>query len=597
MSKETIIKISRSKYIEESLEVALIRLDTLFHYKGVLKMINYYTDSSQNSFDTVFASGVKDGVGRDCYRIISLHQESIIWGAGSSLPDVSSLVHGEKYLYRDPSGDWWLVQIASDGRTREITELEPGPKTYDCLSDNSKWVVGEDRKARRITDIYSREEIDSLLEEVKNTVRYVEFESLTPTQIETIRGHKGDQGDKGDPGPMGLQGPPGIRGYNGTIENFVVLTQAQYDALDYKDPYKFYFTYEEEDQPQPSEFVAYVEENTLIITATVENGVLDINSAYASYDGVDTINIITSAVSVSTPMFTPLPGTYDGAKTIEIVCPTAGATIRYTLDWTDPTEDSPIYDRPISLGESGTIKARAFKLGLVPSRVATGVYDLLFPRTVSTPFIYPQSGTFDSPQEVTISCSTEDAIIRYTLDSSEPNSASQVYTRPFTVSDNINIVRAKAFRFRYNASDTATEVYEIATYSRVDTPKYSIPSGTYYTPQVITIYTQTPGVTIYYTTDGSTPTTSSKKYTDPITITETTIIRAKAFASGMISSNISTLDIVISEEPPTPPTPGEDVVVNGETIYDRQPDDRVIGNSWIILTTPYPSVINRTLIF
>lgn len=597
MSKETIIKISRSKYIEESLEVALIRLDTLFHYKGVLKMINYYTDSSQNSFDTVFASGVKDGVGRDCYRIISLHQESIIWGAGNSLPDVSHLVHGEKYLYRDSTGDWWLVQIASDGRTREITELEPGPKTYDCLSDNSKWVVGEDRKARRITDIYSREEIDSLLEEVKNTVRYVEFESLTPTQIETIRGPRGFQGDKGDPGPMGLQGPPGIRGYNGTIENFVVLTQAQYDALDYKDPYKFYFTYEDEDQPQPSEFVAYVEENTLIITATVENGVLDINSAYASYDGVDTINIVTSAVSVSTPMFTPLPGTYDGAKTIEITCPTAGATIRYTLDWTDPTEDSPIYDRPISLGESGTIKARAFKLGLVPSRVATGVYDLLFPRTVSTPVIYPQSGTFDSPQEVTISCSTEDTIIRYTLDSSEPNSASQVYTRPFTVSDNINIIRAKAFRFRYNASDTATEIYEIATYSRVDTPKYSIPSGTYYTPQVITIYTQTPGVTIYYTTDGSTPTTSSKKYTDPITITETTIIRAKAFASGMISSNISTLDIVISEEPPTPPTPGEDVVVSGETIYDRQPDDRVIGNSWIILTTPYPSVINRTLIF
>ena len=88
-----------------------------------------------------------------------------------------------------------MVQISQDKTTRSLSELQPGPKTYDCLSDSSKWAVSDDKKARRITDIYSQSEIDKLIEDVKNTVRYVDFESLTPTQIETIRGHKGDQGD------------------------------------------------------------------------------------------------------------------------------------------------------------------------------------------------------------------------------------------------------------------------------------------------------------------------------------------------------------------------------------------------------------------
>lgn len=596
MSKETIIKISRSKYIEESLEVALIRLDSLFHYKGVLKMINYYTDPELNSFDTVFASGVKDGVGRDCYRIISLHQESIIWGAGSNLPDVSQLVHGEKYLYRDPSGDWWMIQIAADGRTRELHELQAGPKTYDCLSDGSKWVVSDDKKARRITDIYSQSEIDKLIEDVKNTVRYVDFESLTPTQVESIRGHKGDQGDKGDPGPMGLQGPPGIRGYNGTIENFVVLTENEYKALVYKDPYKFYFTYEDDDQPEPSDFVAYVEGTTLVISAGVDGAVLSIDPAYASYNGTDMITIVTSAASCSTPIFTPIAGTYDGPKTIEISCQTSGAIIRYTLDWTEPSETSPLYTGPLTLDQSATIKAKAFKSGMLESRTATGTYDLLFPDTVGTPVLSPEGGIYNTQQVVSILCSTPDAIIRYTLDGTEPNETSMPYLEPIVVSDILNIVRAKAFKALHNASGTVTGIYEIGSQGTVGTPKFSIPSGTYDTPQAVIIYTTTTGATIRYTLDGSEPTQSSPIYTDPIVISETTTIKAKGYLTGMVSSNIGTLEITISEPGPTP-TPTEDVEVEGNTINDNIEGDRVIGNTWIILSAQSATVQNKILIF
>lgn len=46
----------------------------------------------------------------------------------------------------------------------------------------------------------------------------------------------------------------------------------------------------------------------------------------------------------------------------------------------------------------------------------------------------------------------------------------------------------------------------------------------------------TPGAVIRYTTDGSAPTSSSKEYTSPISVSENAIIRAKAFAEGLIPS-------------------------------------------------------------
>ncbi len=50
--------------------------------------------------------------------------------------------------------------------------------------------------------------------------------------------------------------------------------------------------------------------------------------------------------------------------------------------------------------------------------------------------------------------------------------------------------------------------------------------------------TATPGAIIYYTTDGTVPTKGSKKYDAPITLTETTTIRAIAIEDGHIMSDV-----------------------------------------------------------
>jgi hypothetical protein len=67
-------------------------------------------------------------------------------------------------------------------------------------------------------------------------------------------------------------------------------------------------------------------------------------------------------------------------------------------------------------------------------------------------------------------------------------------------------------------------------------PVSSVATGVYETPQTVTITSATSGATIYYTTDGTAPTTSSMIYSTPLNVTTTTKIRAIAVATGKVDS-------------------------------------------------------------
>jgi sugar lactone lactonase YvrE len=84
------------------------------------------------------------------------------------------------------------------------------------------------------------------------------------------------------------------------------------------------------------------------------------------------------------------------------------------------------------------------------------------------------------------------------------------------------------------------------------TPAFTVAAGTYATPQSVTITDTTTGATIYYTTDGSTPSLASTAYTGPITVNSTETISAIAVAPNYIDSTVAEAAYVIAANPPTP---------------------------------------------
>ena len=88
------------------------------------------------------------------------------------------------------------------------------------------------------------------------------------------------------------------------------------------------------------------------------------------------------------------------------------------------------------------------------------------------------------------------------------------------------------------------------------TPMFDPGAGTYSSAQNVTILSTT-GATIYYTTDGSTPTTSSSVYSTPIAVTADMTIKALAVKDGLTNSDVATAVYHIRCAAPTfSPAPG-----------------------------------------
>ncbi len=77
---------------------------------------------------------------------------------------------------------------------------------------------------------------------------------------------------------------------------------------------------------------------------------------------------------VSTPQFSPDSGIYPSMQIVTISTQTQGATIRYTVDGSDPTENSVEYNVPLYMTTTMTLKARAYKAGMTASPVVSAHY-------------------------------------------------------------------------------------------------------------------------------------------------------------------------------------------------------------------------------
>jgi len=250
--------------------------------------------------------------------------------------------------------------------------------------------------------------------------------------------------------------------------------------------------------------------------------------------------------TVETPMLFPAPGTYTFAQSVTIATTTPGSLIMYTTDGSDPTlSNGSVYLAPIDIGLNTTltIKAIAFKDGWNNSQMAAGTY--IITGTVSPVVFTPMGGTYTESQTVVLTCPTPESTIRYTLDGSEPNSGSPLYTTGIVLPGNsVTTVKAKAYKAGWTASATGTEVYNITGQVAINAPVFSVPAGTYTTAQIVSISgSYIPAdATIHYTTDGTDPDESSPVYSGAINVplNTTMTIKLRGYRGNWIPSIIYT---------------------------------------------------------
>lgn len=306
---------------------------------------------------------------------------------------------------------------------------------------------------------------------------------------------------------------------------------------------------------------------------------------------------------VDIPTFSPAAGAVTVGTEITISTSTENATVYYTTDGTTPSATNGTQGTKVTINEAVTIKAIAVKEGFDDSEIAVASYTIK--QTVlgyvidfenpldeyvdwtmtnveqKTADITAHGGTYygTTGGKTTASIQTTEKIAYpglftcyvsktsnntttstwHVQISSDGENWTDVTTASATsmskgswneVTANLDNYSDVYVRLYYNGTTAVRTVDDISLKmaSSVKVPVISLEPGSYFEAKSVTIECATDGATIYYTTDGTDPTSESTPYTDAITINETTILKAIAI-KGEDASAIATAEykIVVTE--------------------------------------------------
>ena len=135
--------------------------------------------------------------------------------------------------------------------------------------------------------------------------------------------------------------------------------------------------------------------------------------------------------------------------------------------------------------------------------------------------------------------------------SSDGKNWTQISTSNGSITGNFSNYEFKYFKITRgsNAAYWTQIVINYSTTSICATPTFNPAAGTYTSAQSVSIGCNTSGATIYYTTNGNAPTTSSDVYSSAINVSETTTIKAMAVKEGYTTSAIATAAYIIKTDP------------------------------------------------
>ncbi|MHC6204137.1 chitobiase/beta-hexosaminidase C-terminal domain-containing protein [Breznakiellaceae bacterium SP9] len=298
--------------------------------------------------------------------------------------------------------------------------------------------------------------------------------------------------------------------------------------------------------------------------------------------------------TAATPTADLATGNYTFPQSVTLSCLTTGATIHYTIDGSVPTASSTQYTSsiPIQIDGPATLMAIAVKSGMVNSAVMVHYYTTpgVTPGTpLPTLVAYPPGGEYPHsdyptisgfPISVTLSGIAPGSNVYYIVGTetpdpgpgvsgvvSVPNSTGSPIVIPTSITVG-QVVKAIATKAGYANSNIMRAAY---TKPKVAPIKVKVTSGALPQPSgpdaddfpyvtngghfgkkmTVELETDTPTVTIYFTIDGTTPTTSSPTTTSssnyPIVLDVGPSVTIKAFAtrSDLDPSNLLTAEYTV----------------------------------------------------
>ena len=225
------------------------------------------------------------------------------------------------------------------------------------------------------------------------------------------------------------------------------------------------------------------------------------------------------ATSIDAPTIT---NNFDGTFTIAAA---TGATIYYTTDGSVPTLTAytGTGTTPVTVTQTAGMTVIKAVAKAASDAIATDATTYELPACDAPAISFDHTTSLVSIHDVPAG-----STIYYTTNGGTPTASSTSYSSPFSV-NSPTTVKAIATKLGYAASTVTT-----LAITRVATPTIQNNGS-----NAITITTATEGATIYYTTDGSTPTTSSTEYTAPLTENISNVtIKAIAVKAGMIPSAV-----------------------------------------------------------
>ena len=283
--------------------------------------------------------------------------------------------------------------------------------------------------------------------------------------------------------------------------------------------------------------------------------------AYAVKDTMES-TVVTFTYTVSDKLTVPVPSIGTGAVlssgTVVSLTADEGATIYYTLDGSDPKDPQnkkvQVGSSVIMDGEPGTmlvLRTYAMKSGYSNSDVGTYSYSI----SAYEGGIYADHASGEvvkNGEIVNLHTDMSDAKIYYTTDGSTPTEKSRsgnAVTISGAPGEQITIMAMAIAQGSQKTTSFATFTYVIM--DQLTAPTASVPNEAIFTKESVVELKAETGK-IYYTTDGSDPSTSSILYKKSIVIDKEITIKAIAVSEDYEQSEISTFHYGFADQVATP---------------------------------------------